>query len=56
LDDDDDDLLNISNKAGVYDRLPGPAESTEYLSLLVVVVVFAGGAGEEAIFFVVPPV
>ena len=63
LDDDDDDLLNISNKAGVYDRLPGPAESTgrggevdEYLSLLLVVVVFAGGAGEEAIFFVVPPV
>jgi len=27
-DDEDDDLLNISNKAGVYDRLPGPPEST----------------------------
>lgn len=58
--DDDDDLSNISNKAGVYDRLPGPPESIvgrggevdEYLSV-VLFEVFAGGAGEEPIFFFV---
>jgi len=57
--DDDDDLSNISNKTGVYDRLPGPPESIfgrggevdEYLSV-VLVMVFDGGAGEEPISFV----